>query len=115
MTSETTATHTSAQTLPVRGPVEPLRREAVVSCRALVKRYGELVAVDGVTFTLESGTVTGFLGPSDPRHLRASARWGRRCGANRAAAAAASRTRRPPLPSKRPSIEEDAPQGGSPK
>jgi ABC-type multidrug transport system ATPase subunit len=36
----------------------------VVSCRALTKRYGDLVAVDGVTFSLEPGTVTGFLGPN---------------------------------------------------
>jgi ABC-2 type transport system ATP-binding protein len=36
----------------------------VVSCRALTKRYGELAAVDGVTFSLEPGTVTGFLGPN---------------------------------------------------
>src|SRR5262249_7915851 len=33
-------------------------------CRALTKRYGELVAVDRVTFSLERGTVTGFLGPN---------------------------------------------------
>jgi ABC-2 type transport system ATP-binding protein len=39
-------------------------RSAVVSCRALTKRYGDLVAVDGVTFALEPGTVTGFLGPN---------------------------------------------------
>jgi ABC-2 type transport system ATP-binding protein len=38
--------------------------EAVVDCRALTKRYGELVAVDGVTFTLDPGTVTAFLGPN---------------------------------------------------
>src|SRR5207249_7111517 len=44
--------------------VEPSQRAAVVSCRALTKRYGELVAVDGVTFSLERGTVTGFLGPN---------------------------------------------------
>jgi ABC-2 type transport system ATP-binding protein len=36
----------------------------VVSCRALTKRYGELTAVDQITFTLERGTVTGFLGPN---------------------------------------------------
>src|SRR5206468_27588 len=26
--------------------------------------YGEVVAIDGVTFVLERGTVTGFLGPN---------------------------------------------------
>ncbi len=43
--------------------VEPLPSPAV-SCRALTKRYGQLAAVDGVTFSLEPGTVTGFLGPN---------------------------------------------------
>src|SRR5262249_33928429 len=37
---------------------------AVVRCRALTKRYGDLAAVEGVTFSLEPGTVTGFLGPN---------------------------------------------------
>jgi ABC-2 type transport system ATP-binding protein len=36
----------------------------VVSCRGLTKRFGELLAVDDVTFSLEPGTVTGFLGPN---------------------------------------------------
>jgi ABC-2 type transport system ATP-binding protein len=44
--------------------VDPSQREAVVNCRALTKRYGEIVAVDGVSFSLEQGTVTGFLGPN---------------------------------------------------
>jgi ABC-2 type transport system ATP-binding protein len=35
-----------------------------VSCRRLTKRYGEITAVDEVTFSLERGTVTGFLGPN---------------------------------------------------
>ena len=47
------------------GPLVELPPEQpVVSCRSLTKRYGELVAVDGVTFSLERGTVTGFLGPN---------------------------------------------------
>src|SRR5947207_2892651 len=37
---------------------------AVVECRSLTKRYEDVVAVDGVTFTLAAGTVTGFLGPN---------------------------------------------------
>ena len=37
---------------------------SVVECRALSKRYGDVVAVDGITFALEPGTVTGFLGPN---------------------------------------------------
>jgi ABC-2 type transport system ATP-binding protein len=39
-------------------------RDAVVSVQGLTKRYGELVAVDDLTFSLEAGTVTGFLGPN---------------------------------------------------
>jgi ABC-2 type transport system ATP-binding protein len=35
-----------------------------VVARALSKRYGDLVAVDNITFSLEPGTVTGFLGPN---------------------------------------------------
>ena len=37
---------------------------SVVTARSLTKRYGELVAVDDLTFSLEAGTVTGFLGPN---------------------------------------------------
>jgi ABC-2 type transport system ATP-binding protein len=44
--------------------IEPSQSAAVVSCRALTKRYGKLTAVDEVTFSLERGTVTGFLGPN---------------------------------------------------
>ncbi len=53
-----------AQTHALREQVAPRQRGAVLSCRALTKRYGELAAVDGVTFSLEAGTVTGFLGPN---------------------------------------------------
>jgi ABC-2 type transport system ATP-binding protein len=35
-----------------------------VTVRGLTKRYGELVAVDDITFSLPAGTVTGFLGPN---------------------------------------------------
>jgi ABC-2 type transport system ATP-binding protein len=35
-----------------------------VSATSLTKRYGELVAVDDLTFSLAPGTVTGFLGPN---------------------------------------------------
>jgi ABC-2 type transport system ATP-binding protein len=42
----------------------PLESAAVVSCRGLTKHYGTLTAVDGVTFSLERGTVTGVLGPN---------------------------------------------------
>jgi ABC-2 type transport system ATP-binding protein len=40
------------------------RASAVVSVRSLSKRYGDVLAVDDVTFALEPGTITGFLGPN---------------------------------------------------
>jgi ABC-2 type transport system ATP-binding protein len=36
----------------------------VVTVRSLTKRFGELVAVDDLTFSLQQGTITGFLGPN---------------------------------------------------
>jgi ABC-2 type transport system ATP-binding protein len=39
-------------------------RDAVATVSSLTKRYGEVVAVDELTFSLRSGTVTGFLGPN---------------------------------------------------
>ncbi|MGO3326090.1 ABC transporter ATP-binding protein [Gordonia sp. (in: high G+C Gram-positive bacteria)] len=36
----------------------------MISARALTKRYGDRVAVDGVDFTVTPGKVTGFLGPN---------------------------------------------------
>lgn len=41
---------------PLRGPA--------IEVTALTKRYGELTAVDGVSFRAEPGRVTGFLGPN---------------------------------------------------
>jgi len=35
-----------------------------IEARGLTKRYGDTVAVDGLTFTVEPGRVTGFLGPN---------------------------------------------------
>jgi ABC-2 type transport system ATP-binding protein len=39
-------------------------RDAVVSVSSLAKRFGELAAVQDLTFSIERGTVTGFLGPN---------------------------------------------------
>ncbi len=39
-------------------------RDPVVTVSSLTKRYGELVAVDDLTFSLEPGAVIGFLGPN---------------------------------------------------
>jgi len=36
----------------------------VIEARDLVKRYGRTVAVDGLSFDVRPGTVTGFLGPN---------------------------------------------------
>jgi ABC-2 type transport system ATP-binding protein len=47
-----------------REDATPGDREPVVSVRGLSKRYGNVVAVDHLSFTLESGTITGFLGPN---------------------------------------------------
>ena len=40
------------------------RVPAVVSALGLTKRFGELIAVDDLSFELEPGSVTGFLGPN---------------------------------------------------
>jgi lipooligosaccharide transport system ATP-binding protein len=37
---------------------------AAVSARALVKRYGKIVAVDGIDFDVPAGVCFGFLGPN---------------------------------------------------
>jgi ABC-2 type transport system ATP-binding protein len=42
----------------------PLEGAAVVTVRSLTKRFGDVVAVDDLTFSLQRGTVTGFLGPN---------------------------------------------------
>src|SRR5213596_1599462 len=38
--------------------------DAPVEVRGLVKRYGELVAVDNVDLTIDAGDVYGYLGPN---------------------------------------------------
>src|SRR5918992_3828646 len=38
--------------------------DPVVSARGLTKRFGEVVAVEDLTFSLTAGTITGFLGPN---------------------------------------------------
>ena len=47
-------------------PAPPDRgdRDPVVTVTSLTKRYGEILAVDDITFALHSGTITGFLGPN---------------------------------------------------
>ncbi|WP_152189046.1 ABC transporter ATP-binding protein [Georgenia satyanarayanai] len=36
----------------------------MIEARNLTKRYGEKIAVDGISFTIPGGSVTGFLGPN---------------------------------------------------
>ncbi|MBO0887459.1 MAG: ATP-binding cassette domain-containing protein, partial [Acidimicrobiales bacterium] len=36
----------------------------VVQAASLTKRFGSLVAVEDLSFSLDTGTVTGFLGPN---------------------------------------------------
>ena len=38
--------------------------EAAITVEGLTKRYGELVAVDDLSFSVRPGSVTGFLGPN---------------------------------------------------
>ena len=45
-------------------PSEDGGEEPVVTVRSLTKRYGRVVAVDDLMFSLRPGTVTGFLGPN---------------------------------------------------
>jgi len=41
-----------------------MTRESVISVRNLVKRYGAIAAVDGVSFSVERGEIFGLLGPN---------------------------------------------------
>ena len=43
---------------------DPAHPDPVVTVRSLSKRYGNVVAVDDLSFSLDRGTVTGFLGPN---------------------------------------------------
>jgi ABC-2 type transport system ATP-binding protein len=55
--------HTSTDAVTAKTAKRPLEA-SVVECRGLSKHYGDVVAVDGISFALEPGTVTGFLGPN---------------------------------------------------
>ena len=47
-----------------RPPAARADSGAVVQAESLTKRFGDVVAVDDLSFALERGTVTGFLGPN---------------------------------------------------
>jgi ABC-2 type transport system ATP-binding protein len=51
------------RSVPPRGPGVG-SADHVVVVRSLTKRYRDVVAVDDLTFSLVSGTITGFLGPN---------------------------------------------------
>ena len=44
-------------------PANP-SREVALSCESLVKRYGEVVAVDGIHLEVRMGECFGLLGPN---------------------------------------------------
>jgi ABC-2 type transport system ATP-binding protein len=42
-----------------------MSKEAVIQVDSLVKKYGDLAAVNGVSFTVNRGEVFSFVGPND--------------------------------------------------
>ena len=57
-------TPTHGRTPPASASAETVAPGPVVSVRSLTKRYGDLVAVEDITFALRAGTITAFLGPN---------------------------------------------------
>src|ERR687883_589867 len=55
----TSATFTRVARAPVAPP-----KEAAIEVDGLTKRYGRILAVDGVTFRVPRGGVVGFVGPN---------------------------------------------------
>src|SRR3990170_5901646 len=41
-----------------------MQQQEIISARALTKRYGNLTAVDGISFSVRQGECFGFLGPN---------------------------------------------------
>jgi ABC-2 type transport system ATP-binding protein len=54
----------TARTDAVRPPTETAAGVPVIRVHALTKRYGDITAVDDLSFSLDAGTITGFLGPN---------------------------------------------------
>ena len=50
-----------------------MKGSTVIEVENLSKRYGDKLAVDGLSFVVQPGIVTGFLGPTAPGSPR-------RCG-----------------------------------
>ena len=41
----------------------------MIEVKNLVKKYGEYLAVDHLSFTVNKGEIYGFLGPNVPRYI----------------------------------------------
>jgi ABC-2 type transport system ATP-binding protein len=57
----------ATRTLPLTAPAPveaSVGADAVIRAEHLTKRFGDVLAVDDLSFALERGTVTGFLGPN---------------------------------------------------
>src|SRR5689334_12745302 len=54
------------ETLPSRAsqPTSGDMAEAMIQCNGLTKRFGHFTAVDHVTFSVDKGSIFGFLGPN---------------------------------------------------
>src|ERR1017187_7398127 len=51
--------------LPPEDPPQPAGKEfQMIEARSLTKRYGDTLAVDDLSFSVEPGKITGFLGPN---------------------------------------------------
>src|SRR5437870_2283702 len=58
------AAHVPSASSPLRPEAGTVSAQRPVEVRGLVKRYGDLAAVDHVDLTVEPGDVYGFLGPN---------------------------------------------------
>jgi ABC-2 type transport system ATP-binding protein len=63
-TGRSAARNVDDRAISTLAPADAGAHDPVITASALTKRYGEVVAVDDLTFSLAAGTVTGFLGPN---------------------------------------------------
>jgi ABC-2 type transport system ATP-binding protein len=49
---------------PINPPVDASTSEPIIEAKGLTKRYGDAVAVDGVSFSIAPGEIFGLLGPN---------------------------------------------------
>jgi ABC-2 type transport system ATP-binding protein len=62
--TESTGAGPDQRTRPTPTLREGSVHDPVVSIRSLTKRFGALIALDRVDFSLDAGTITGFVGPN---------------------------------------------------